>query len=73
MISSSNQTLHHGLHRDGKVLTADLLGATEYAGALGLIGVIDDTTVRANRTFRPQDAFQHRACGFVILKMRFGK
>jgi hypothetical protein len=44
--------LHHGLHRDREVLAAALFGATEYARALGLVGVIDDAAMGANRTFR---------------------
>jgi hypothetical protein len=35
--------------------------------------MIDDATVRANGAIRPKDAFQHRAGGFIVLKVRFGK
>ena len=65
--------LHNCPHGDAKVLAATLLGAAIDAGALGLIGAVNDATVRANRAIGPKDAFQHRAGGFVVLKVRFGK
>ena len=47
--------------------------ATVNAEALGLVGVVDHTAMGANRTIRPQNAFQHRSGCFVVLEVRFGE
>jgi hypothetical protein len=65
--------LHDRTHGHSESFPAPLLTTAINTRTLGLVAMIDDAAVWANRTFRPQDAFQHRPGSFVILEVRFGE
>jgi hypothetical protein len=73
LVQGYMRAFHDGFHSNRKVLPAGFLGATVHASALGLVGMVHHAAMRADRTIRPQDAFQHLTGGFVVLEIRFGK
>src|SRR5262245_52978558 len=73
LVKRNVRPLHYRFHGDGEVLAAALFGASVHARALGLVGVVDSAAMRADRTFRPQDALKHSAGSFVVLEVRFAE